>query len=818
MMRFRDFSIKTKLTVLAVTSSAIALALGCLAFVSNDVRIIKAAKVEQCQALANIVAFNGKTVLGRRDAKAARDLLESLASQPAIDRAALVNRDGTILAAYDKDKQEIVNLPASPGDGYNFTDSGSLEVWHVIRDNDKQVGALYLSANMNTMRAQLYDFGKISLFVMVLAVNVVVFYSSCMQTAIARPILDLGETARRISEEGDYSVRSSWDSDDEIGGLHMAFNLMLDQIELSETALQKAQSELEQRVLDRTAQLRDEIAEREKTQVDLEHARDVAEGANRAKSEFLANMSHEIRTPLNAVLGFTEFLKSGGDDDDETKRQEYLALIHDSGKCLLGLIDDVLDLSKIESGKLEIEHVPCSPQQILAEVVSVLRVRATERGLALEYRWEDGVPKMILADPGRLRQLLVNLIGNAVKFTSEGYVRIVARMVPHEGRSLLGFEVIDSGIGIPKEKWNAIFDPFVQADSSVTRKFGGTGLGLAISRRIVEAMGGTLTVKSEVGKGSVFLATIDVGAAPGAGLAAASRSDIIPAASPRPKSAPRKMPRGRVLVVEDGDTNRKLIDLILSRAGLEVATAENGKLGVEAALAEHFDLILMDMQMPVMDGYTATRTLRESGMTLPIVALTAHAMSGDEEKCREAGCSGFLTKPIHAESLLQTVAEGIAEGRSVAAAGLVRTSPAPRSTREDCPPLEAFSAPAATAISESAPRDQDRITSELPTDDVDFREIVEEFVDRLHQQLDAMQRALSHGDLDELARLAHWLKGAGGSAGFPALTAPAKHLEIVVKEDRCDEIESAINKLLEIAARIVKPSEVETVSTSGFPA
>jgi two-component system, sensor histidine kinase len=824
MMRFRDLSIKSKLSILAVASSGIALALACLGFMSNDVRMLKEARVEQCRAVGDILGFNAGPILGRRDAQAGRELLKSLESQPAIDRAALVDGDGNLLAAYDKDHQANVKPAAIPGDGYSFNAAGELELWHPIQDHDKQLGTLYLCANMNAMQAQLYDFGKISLFVAVVAVNVVIFFTSCMQTFIARPILELAKTAQRISDEGDYSVRSSWDANDEIGGLHLAFNLMLDQIEHSESALQKAQAELEQRVLDRTAQLRDEIAEREKTHVALEHARDVAEGASRAKSEFLANMSHEIRTPLNAVLGFTQLLMAGGDDDDQAKRLEYLELIKTSGENLLGLIDDVLDLSKIESGKLEIEHVPCSPQQILAEVVSVLRVRANQKNLALEYRWEEGVPKTILGDPGRLRQLLVNLIGNAVKFTAQGYVRVVARLVNDGGKSLLSFEVIDSGIGIPQEKWSAIFDPFVQADSSVTRTFGGTGLGLAICRRIVEAMGGTLTVRSEVGKGSVFTATIDIGSAADASAARASRSDIIPAARRRGKSPPVRMPYGRVLVVEDGDTNRKLIDLILRRAGLDVVTAENGKLGVDAALSQSpggkFDLILMDMQMPVMDGYTAARTLRENGVTLPIVALTAHAMSGDEKKCREAGCSGFVTKPIHAEALLQTVAENIAENRRAVAAaatgipgGAVASGP-PQCSVVAWAGSGALADATSPAAAEEAPQDEEIITSNLPTDDPDYRAIVEEFVERLHQQLDAMQRALTAGDLDELARLAHWLKGAGGSAGFPALTAPAKELETVVKEDQCDKIEDAIQNLLEIAARIVKPSE-ETAISSG---
>ncbi len=640
--------------------------------------------------------------------------------------------------------------------------------------------------------AQLYDCVKVSLFVLVLSLNVAVFITGWMQKAVAQPIRELAKTARRISEDGDYSVRSCWVSSDEIGELYRAFNLMLGQIEASEAALQAAHGELEGRVQIRTAELQSEIIERGKIQADLEHARDAAESANRSKSQFLANMSHEIRTPLNAVLGFTDLLQMGGDDGDPAQRHEYLSLIHTSGEHLLGLINDVLDLSKIESGKLEIERVVCSPQQILADVVSVLRVRANEKGIALEYAWERGVPQTVEADPQRLRQLLVNLVGNSIKFTSEGYVRVVGRMFHNEDRSLLAFDVIDTGVGIPKDKFEAIFDPFVQADNSVTRKFGGTGLGLAICRRIVEAMGGTLTLKSEVGKGTVFTATAEVKPSPDAPLGDAAQSDVITAASRKALPAAVEVLRGRVLVVEDGDTNRKLIDLILRRAGLEVVTAENGKLGVEAALASSFDLILMDMQMPVMDGYTAAQTLRDHGMKLPIIALTAHAMSGDEQKCRAAGCSGFMTKPIHADLLLKTAAAAIAEWQAASGVG--------------CQPAVNGADPKADC--QSAPRaaTSDAILSELPTDDPDLRQIVAEFVDCLHAKLPAMQEAHARGDLAELGRLAHWLKGSGGSAGFPALTAPARQVEKLARDAQCDAIEAALTELMEISARIAKPT------------
>jgi CheY-like chemotaxis protein len=313
-----------------------------------------------------------------------------------------------------------------------------------------------------------------------------------------------------------------------------------------------------------------------------------------------------------------------------------------------------------------------------------------------------------------------------------------------------------------------------------------------------------------------------VGEAAAGLLTEAADADIVTSAAPQPAAAATatEVLRGRVLVVEDGDTNRKLIDLILRRAGLEVATAENGKLGVEAALAAPFDVILMDMQMPVMDGYTAARTLRERGLRLPIIALTAHAMSGDEQKCRAAGCSGFITKPIRADSLLRSVAAAIQEWQASkeATGEAAQASADAASTEVACTPVRPAQASAEVVQASRLPAQSRRdactaaasICSDLPIDDPDFREIVEEFIDHLHDKLAAMQEALAAGNLEELAFLAHWLKGAGGSAGFAALTAPAKHLETAVKDKQCEEIENAVNELLGLAARIIRPSEIRS--------
>ncbi|NLX98752.1 MAG: response regulator [Rhodopirellula sp.] len=493
------------------------------------------------------------------------------------------------------------------------------------------------------------------------------------------------------------------------------------------------------------------------------------EAANRAKSEFLANMSHEIRTPLNAILGFTELLRQGADGGDEEERRDFLDTIHASGQHLLELINDILDLSKIESGRMEVESVACLPATIVRDVLSILRVRAEEKNIQLSCEIRDGVPSAVATDPVRLKQLLMNLLSNAIKFTSSGSVRIVVRPSGSERHPKLAFDVIDSGIGISPEKLDAIFDAFAQADTSVTRRFGGTGLGLAISRRIAEALGGSLTVQSEVGKGSVFTATIDAVVCQSAGAASdhPQQAQALQAATQQPE---RILAGKRVLVVDDGPTNRKLIDLVLRRAGVEVVQSDNGMSAVELATADAFDLILMDMQMPIMDGYTAARTLREAGLRIPILALTSHAMRGDEEKCLEAGCSGYLSKPIQQDLLLRTLAAALGSS----------ADPMP-------------------AIPEGEPP----IVSSLPLDDPEFCEIVDDFLKDLPEYARSIRRAFAERDFGQLASHSHRLKGVSGMAGFAELMAVSGDLEQLAKNACADRVPQALHTLEDLCRRAI---------------
>ncbi len=384
-----------------------------------------------------------------------------------------------------------------------------------------------------------------------------------------------------------------------------------------------------------------------------------AEAATKAKSEFLANMSHEIRTPMTAILGYADLVLD--ENDLRPSVRESVATIKRNGEQLLSIINDILDLSKIEAGKLVVEQLAYSPRKLVAEVVELLSLRAKEKGLRLSAEFSPAIPRAILIDPTRLRQILLNLVGNAVKFTKSGSVHIRVRWEnPGRSKPMLLVEIHDTGIGMTPEQLASLFQPFQQADSSMSRQFGGSGLGLAISQRLAQILGGTIVVASEFGIGTTFCVSV-VGLPADPPIHPRARGQSIGDVTVNPTNQELPLLHGaRLLLAEDAPDSQRLLSCLLQRAGATVTIAENGRMACDLALeaaaqGSPFHVILMDMQMPVLDGYRATTELRERGYDFPIIALTAHSMSTDRLKCLDAGCNTFLTKPVDRVQFLSTV-------------------------------------------------------------------------------------------------------------------------------------------------------------------
>jgi PAS domain S-box-containing protein len=488
-----------------------------------------------------------------------------------------------------------------------------------------------------------------------------------------------------------------------------------------------------------------------------------AELSSHAKSEFLANMSHEIRTPLTAILGYADVLRDEIVDSNASNTQlEAVNTIRRAGEHLLTVINDVLDLSKIEAGRMQVEETETRLPELLLEVDRLMQSRAEDKGVRLLTKLDTPIPDRILTDPTRLRQILLNIVGNAAKFTDDGSITVAVRVIDTEIEPRLRIDVTDTGPGMTAAQAGALFQPFTQADASVTRRHGGTGLGLTICRRLASLMGGDVLLSAtSPGAGTTFV--VDLPLRPALLSKPVHQLECVPAIESvdlAADTASALLEHVHILLAEDGPDNQRLLTHHLSKAGARVTIAENGQIAlslITEALrgSDAYDLLITDMQMPEMDGYTLARTLRARRITLPIIALTAHAMAEDRDKCIDAGCDDYATKPIDRMVLLRTVARWVGKQSAI---------------QDEIFPLErAFD-------SRALCNDDDVITSEHSMDP-DMMELVQTFVLQLPARMERLLELVAEDNRQDISRLAHQLKGTGSSYGYPQLTAVARVLE-----------------------------------------
>jgi signal transduction histidine kinase/CheY-like chemotaxis protein len=641
-MILQSLSIKRKLTLITMLTSSAALILSALSFLVYDLVSFRHLLIQDLMTQAEIIGYNSAGAMEFKDVPAATATLSALTAKEDVVAAGLYGRDNKMFAHYSRNSSVIPSLlPAQPQDKSYRVEGGYLQVFHDVTLNGERLGTLFLQSDMRqwSVRAKRYA-GILFIFVLISGLFALLV-SSRLQRLISRPILHLEDTMRMVSANRNYEVRATKSYGDEIGRLIDGFNTMLSEIQQRDSALRGANEELQSR----TGELEKEILYRKQTQEELLKAKHAAEEASRAKSTFLANMSHELRTPLNAIIGYSEMLEEETRESGTSDSVQDLRKIQSAGKHLLSLINDVLDLSKIEAGKmgLHLENFDVAP--LIDEMTTTLQPAAAKNGNTIHTHVADNLGAMH-ADVTKVRQILFNLLSNACKFTDHGTISVDVDQSEVEGRNWVRFRVTDTGIGITAKQKENLFHEFSQADASIARKYGGTGLGLAITYRFVQLMKGRISVESEPGKGATFTVHL-----PAQALAETPESARPTAANSVTSSPdPVKTQKDTILVIDDDVAVRELMSRFLSKLGFHVVAAPNGEEGLRLARQVRPVVITLDVVMPECDGWAVLKKLKNDSALaqIPVIMVT---VVDNEPMGLDLGASNYLIKPVDRDRL-----------------------------------------------------------------------------------------------------------------------------------------------------------------------
>jgi signal transduction histidine kinase/CheY-like chemotaxis protein len=638
-MNFHNLSIKRKLTLITMLTSSAALVLSALSFLIYDLVAFRHLLVQDLRTQAEIIGYNSAGAMEFKDVPAATATLTALTAKEDIVAAVLYSVDGKEFAHYSRANDIFPRIlpPLLQDQGYRFY-GGYLQVFHDVTLNGEHLGTLFLQSDMRQWSVRAKRYGGILCIFVLISGTFALFVSSKLQRLISRPILHLEDSMREVSANKNYSVRATKSYGDEIGRLIDGFNTMLSEIQHRDGALRSANDELKTRTLE----LEKEILHRRQTQEELLTAKHTAEEASRAKSTFLANMSHELRTPLNAIIGYSEMLDEEARESGRSENVEDLRKIQSAGKHLLSLINDVLDLSKIEAGKMGLHLEDFEVLPLIDEIATTLQPAAAKNSNEIKIHVSENLGFM-RADITKVRQILFNLLSNACKFTDRGTISLDVDQNDRDG--YVRFRVTDTGIGISEKQQQNLFFEFSQADASIARKYGGTGLGLAITHRFVQLMRGQISVESEPGKGSIFtvqLPTQVVLDSVKLARASANEGDASPAGA--------RIYQDTILVIDDDAAVRDLMSRFLSKSGFRVVVASNGEEGLRLAKQEKPLVITLDVVMPEFDGWSVLKKLKSDPALsdIPVIIVT---IVDNEPMGLDLGAASYLVKPVDRDRL-----------------------------------------------------------------------------------------------------------------------------------------------------------------------